>query len=206
MYEPSVVYHLYNHTINTELAFRSPENYLFFLRKMREYLLPIGDILCYCLMPTHFHMLFRPNELGCTPSASKRPHRFGEDLGQPAYQQQISHTLRIMLSGYTKALNKQEGRRGALFRGNTKKKTERLGLADVSLHIQTDRPFVLGIPYLIYCFHYIHLNPVKAGLVDVATAWPYSSAADFAGLRNGTLPNFDLVEELLSITRSPNLY
>ncbi|MFW6226795.1 MAG: hypothetical protein ACOC31_01700 [Bacteroidota bacterium] len=39
------------------------------------------------------------------------------------------------------------------------------------------------------CFNYIHQNPVKARLVSRETDWEYSSARDYAGLRNGSLVN-----------------
>ncbi|MBK8555522.1 MAG: hypothetical protein IPL65_07015 [Lewinellaceae bacterium] len=47
------------------------------------------------------------------------------------------------------------------------------------------------------CFHYIHKNPVRAGLASSAEAWEFSSAKDFAGLRNGSLCNYALAKELL---------
>ncbi len=53
--------------------------------------------------------------------------------------------------------------------------------------------------YLADCFAYIHNNPVKAGLVSVPESWPYSSYADYAGLRAGTLCNKELAYQLLGI-------
>jgi len=38
---------------------------------------------------------------------------------------------------------------------------------------------------------------VKAGLVKKAEDWKFSSAKDFAGLRNGTLCNKEKIQELL---------
>ena len=43
------------------------------------------------------------------------------------------------------------------------------------------------------CFFYIHQNPLNAGLVDKIEDWPYSSFLDYAGLRNGSLCNKELV-------------
>lgn len=51
--------------------------------------------------------------------------------------------------------------------------------------------------YAVQCFHYIHENAVKTGLCTVATDWLYSSARDYAGLRNGTLCNQALAKRLL---------
>jgi putative transposase len=50
--------------------------------------------------------------------------------------------------------------------------------------------------YLQTCFRYIHNNPVKAALVEKETDWEFSSARDFAFLRNGTLINRNLCDQL----------
>ena len=43
------------------------------------------------------------------------------------------------------------------------------------------------------CARYIHLNPVKAGLVRSAEDWEYSSYRDFVGLRDGKVPGPGIV-------------
>jgi len=50
-------YHLYNRGNNRGRIFFERENYLFFLRRLRKYLVPILDVVAYCLMPTHYHLL-----------------------------------------------------------------------------------------------------------------------------------------------------
>jgi len=51
--------------------------------------------------------------------------------------------------------------------------------------------------YAAYCFGYIHRNPTEAGLVVRDVDWEFSSARDYAGLRNGTLCNLELGREIL---------
>ena len=53
------------------------------------------------------------------------------------------------------------------------------GRAKIKLIHQND--YFLQVP------RYIHLNPVKAGLVARPEDWPYSNYRDFIGLRNGVL-------------------
>ena len=43
------------------------------------------------------------------------------------------------------------------------------------------RPGELG--YDFYCFHYIHQNPLMAGLVNNLEDWEFSSYPDFIGKR-----------------------
>ncbi|MBK8300479.1 MAG: transposase [Chitinophagaceae bacterium] len=40
---------------NQQRIFFKPENYLFFLKKVRQHIQPHCDILAWCLMPNHFH-------------------------------------------------------------------------------------------------------------------------------------------------------
>ena len=194
------VYHVYNQSINFEPIFRSEENYLFFLRKIRQHLLPVADVLCYCLMPDHFHLLLRPSEAGCQPSQIKRLHRRLENPTQDVYQQAFSHQLKIVLSSYTRAINRMYQRRGGLFRSGTKAKPAYIDFAPPGGFPNGVPPGML-IPYLVACFKYIHQNPVKAKLVLEPEDWPYSSAPDYAGIRDGTLCNYQLTEQLLGIRR-----
>jgi hypothetical protein len=45
----------------------------------------------------------------------------------------------------------------------------------------------------VHLSRYIHLNPVAAGLVRRLEDWEFSSYLEFVGLRNGTLPQPDVV-------------
>ena len=45
-------YHLYNLGNNRGRVFFERDNYLFFLRRVREYPVPVGELAAYCLMPT----------------------------------------------------------------------------------------------------------------------------------------------------------
>lgn len=55
-FEPESFYHIYNRGFNKAPVFYKPGNYVYFLKKVKE---PTHfcDVLAYCLMPTHFHLL-----------------------------------------------------------------------------------------------------------------------------------------------------
>jgi putative transposase len=180
-YEPENIYHLYNQGNNKQKIFYSDENYIFFIRKIRKYLLPHTDILAYCLMPNHFHILARIKPESCQKVLTKDKSKFNN------CNQIISHQIGIMLSSYTKAINKQEQRTGSLFRKRTKSK---------NCFVEAFRTQSSINDYLQMCFNYIHQNPVKAQLVSKSTDWVYSSALDYAGLRKGTLCNKALAKQL----------
>ncbi|MGB1217499.1 MAG: transposase, partial [Saprospiraceae bacterium] len=173
-FEPETIYHIYNQGNNKQTIFFNDENYLFFLKKMRKYLLPHCEVLAYCLMPNHFHWLVWVKE-----AESISPKRsLNEDIG-------------TMLSSYTRAINKRENRSGSLFRPKTKAKP-----FIINEFMTVDHKDWNKLDYANYCFQYIHQNPVKAQLVTKAEEWIYSSAKDYAGLRKGTLCNQVFTKEL----------
>jgi putative transposase len=74
--------------------------------------------------------------------------------------QALNRQIGIMLRSYTRALQRQEDFVGSLFQQGSKSREIDAG---------DDR-----------CIHYIHLNPVMAGLVDRVDAWPYSSIHEYS--------------------------
>lgn len=99
---PNNIYHIYNRGNNKQKIFFSNKNYLFFLQKIRTELKPYSDIICYCLMPNHFHFMVSTY------------NKFDEE--------KFSTGFKILLSSYTKAINIQENRSGSLFQQNSKAK------------------------------------------------------------------------------------
>jgi putative transposase len=141
-------YHVFNRGVNREPIFPRKENWPFFLKRLQDYASPDeADIIAYCLMPNHYHLLV------CLKSDD-----FGPKVMQP------------FTVSYTKAVNKQNNRVGPLFQGPFHAKL-----------IKKD-------PHLLQLSRYIHLNPVRAGLVDRPEDWVYSSYPDYLGLRGGKIP------------------
>ena len=210
-YLPNQIYHIFNQGNNKQKVFFNDENYLYFLRKMRQQLLPLVDILCYCLMPNHFHWLVYTREEACLPNkAGKKRKLYGTELEgnlelpsnvhkNADEQQVLSAAIGIIIGGYSRGINKQEGRSGSLFRGKTKAKN---GIIDGLITIDGRNShlfFQAENNYSYTCFNYIHENPAEAGLARSPEDWVYSSARDYAGLRNGTMCNQELARKLLNI-------
>ena len=115
------------------------------------------------------------------------------------FQQNLSLAIGTLLSGYTKAINRQKNRSGSLFRGKTKAKN---GIIDGFITVEGKNSNLFFKPQNDYgrtCFYYIHNNSCEAGLVDKPTDWIFSSARDFAGLRSGTMCNQELAKKLLLV-------
>jgi putative transposase len=183
-YTPGHIYHVYNRGNNKQTLFYNRDNYLFFLKKVRQHIRPHCEIINYSLMPNHFHFLIYANEHTITPAENK-------DVSAPTnYPNKTKFTegLRIALSSYTQAINKQEQRTGSLFTQNTKRK-----------QVSDDW---MSLDYRICCFSYIHQNPVSSNLVNQAEDLEFSSYRDYVGLRNGTLCNIELGFQLMRFDRT----
>ena len=88
-------YHLYNRGVNRGPIVFCDENWGFFIRRLRRYFTPDhAEILAYCLMPNHYHLLV---------------YLKTDDLGQ--------RVMQPLSVSYTKAINKQQRRVGPLFQG-----------------------------------------------------------------------------------------
>ncbi len=56
---PGNYYHVYNKAVTDNQLFIEEKNYHFFLTKIKKYLLDCVDVLAYCLMPNHYHLLIQ---------------------------------------------------------------------------------------------------------------------------------------------------
>ena len=100
IYEEGNYYHIYNRGCNKEKIFFCSENYGYLIRRMKKYQKEyFVNIIAFCLMPNHFHFLLQQK--------SSIP---------------LSDWLRVLFSGYTLAVNKQQNRIGTLFEGKLKKR------------------------------------------------------------------------------------
>ncbi len=142
---PDGFYHIYNRGIDKKLIFKSPENYRFFLRKLKKYANGYFKIYSYCLLGNHFHLLVQINEFSERKLAEKSTH----DL--------VSHQLKKLFQSYSLAFNVQHNRTGGLFQTPYK------------------RVKINGEIHLRKIIHYIHLNPQKHAIIDDFANWKWSS-------------------------------
>lgn len=91
-------YHVFNRGNQRENIFFEKDNYHFFLKKFRPYIEKHAEILCYCLMPNHYHFLLSPID------------------------DRFSKQMQNFTISYVKAINKRCNRVGHLFQGNFKAK------------------------------------------------------------------------------------
>ena len=160
-------YHIYNRGNNRQSIFFELENYHYFLQRIKKYLFPVMDVVVYCLMPTHYHLLGRPKQLKTSQTS--------EVLKTPEVS--VSRAMQKLGISYTKAINKRFDRVGALFQGAFQAKH----IAHIN-HIKN------------LCI-YIHTNPVKDSLVDLPEDWPHSNYLEWLGEREGTLVDHNFIQQ-----------
>ncbi|MCK9206716.1 MAG: hypothetical protein M0P66_06345 [Salinivirgaceae bacterium] len=201
-FEKNHLYHIFNQGNNRQRIFFKEENYLFFLQKIKTHICPFADVLAWCLMPNHFHLMVRVNAVELPTEGFAQSETLGsqnEVLG--IRQRTFNESIGIMLRAYTNAINKQEKISGSLFRKATKAECLNCpsGITPSFYNTRSGTFIPVDDPAKHYpqvCFNYIHQNPVKAHLVSKAEDWPFSSYRDVIGVRNGMLINRRLIDEL----------
>jgi len=168
---PNQYYHFYNRGNNRQVVFFERDNYLYFLRGVQKYLCGQVDVLAYCLMPTHYHILGRVKR-----AETSEFFKNSEVLG-PEVSAMVSKAMMRLGVSYTKAINKRFSRVGALFQGQFQGKP------------------ISTYSHLLNLCVYIHANPVKDGLVAEPEDWEFSNYLEWMGMRNGKLVNRAFVRE-----------
>jgi putative transposase len=184
----SDIFHVYNRGNNSQRIFFNRNNYLYFLDKVKEYILPYADIIAWCLMPNHFHFMIEVlhEELPISTHRVTSSHPVSK-------LRSLNDSIAIMLRSYTRAINIQENRTGALFQEGTKSIC--LSLHELSPAYFRTASGIVGnislpeVEYLNICYNYIHQNPAKNGLVKKPEDWEFSSYRDYFCGRNGSFVN-----------------
>ena len=211
------VFHIYNQGNDKKQIFFYRENYEYFLWKLKKHLTLFGDVISWCLMPNHFHLLIRINQIEISRQEyfkhsfsienERRLYYFGEkarliENSEDYYQAikgqiSVNQSIGIMLGSYTQAINRRYSKTGSLFRKRCKAKDGML----VNLEYDHFRDWCSNPKdYITTVFHYIHDNPRKAGLVPTILDWEWSSVQDyrFPNRVNNILTNVEVGKTLVT--------
>ena len=180
---PEKSYHVYNQGNNHERLFHENAYYNAFLELYKSYIVPHCHTICWCLMPNHFHFLIH------TDARVKELKKQGGLFLDP-----VTNGFRKTLSAYSHQFNLQNDRSGALFRPKTKAKC-------ITDEAPTEKAGLSVSDYFAKCFHYIHENPVVAGLVSLPGEWEWSSYIDYIGENKDSFCNRKLAYKLLATER-----
>lgn len=164
-FESEHIYHIYTHGNANDLIFLENKNYYFFLRKLSKYIVPIADVLAYCLMSNHFHLLVKfrsDSDIQNYQKSLMKDKEIHCIVDHKFLMQQFSN----FLNSYSKSFNKAYNRKGTLFINFLQRKK----VEDES--------------YLLNLVHYIHNNPINHGFANCISDWEFSSYNSYLKLHS----------------------
>ena len=115
------VYHLTDHAVNKNNVFVVADNYWYFLSRYAHFTPQVCDTYAYCQMPNHFHIAVKVKTraaLLLSPPQLLDNWKLSKSSTDKDFQNRVSKQFANLFSSYTQSLNKQQGREGALFKGN----------------------------------------------------------------------------------------
>ena len=181
--KPEFHYHIYNHSVGKENLFTDDADYVYFLLKLKEYIVPICDVLCYCLMPNHFHLVLRIKdeiEIRNVISSKSSGHATSINKHETVDEYFSNHLSRVFsnfFNTYSKHFNFKAKRQGALFKRAFMRKE------------------ITEMKYLLNLICYVHQNPVSAGFAFKLPEWKYSSYNAIIGQH----PTLILKEDVINL-------
>lgn len=146
-------YHIYNRANNSMPLFYNATNYFLFLKLLRDYLYNYAEVLTYCLIPNHFHLLIKTYQKILIQEKDElisinNPEIIGA---------KISEQFRQMFIRYSYLIKSQENIKGSIFQ----KPFKRVLIEDQSQLLKT--------------LFYIHYNPSKHNITGDYKLYRYSS-------------------------------
>jgi len=192
IFEENQLYHIYNQGNNRKKIFFNEKNYKLFQNKIEIFINPYADIIAWCLMPNHFHLMILVKDIELFYEEKSRKILTGSDISKNNLlkKRTLNQSIGILLRSYTRAINADNNLTGSLFRQTTKASAINSFKSFQPNFWKSKIAIFNMLPenqYPQVCFNYIHHNPVKAGLVRKDIDWEFSSARDYANLRNNSI-------------------
>ena len=154
---PNQIYHLFSRAIGNEKLFNTKENYYFFLQKLKQYTNPVCKVYTYSLLPNHFHLLVKIEEENNIIKHFETVKKKRFDIQLHSLPDFVMERFSNFLNSYTKAFNKVNNRKGALFLDYLKRSLS-----------NSDADFAAFIFYL-------HKNAVHHGITKSIGEWAFDS-------------------------------
>jgi len=198
-FEKDRIFHVYNQGNNRKKIFLSRSNYQLFHKKMDRFICPYADILAWCLMPNHFHLMILVKEVELFyEKKSKMLLNTSEIVNKSMCKKRaLNESIGIMLRSYTRIINAENEFTGSLFRKRSKANVIN-SFKGLQPNFWKSKIAIFNMlpenQYPQICFNYIHHNPVKAGLVSKDIDWEFSSARDYANLRSNGIVKKELAK------------
>jgi putative transposase len=142
---------------------------------------PYADLMCYCLMRNHFHLIVRfrsydeISDLIIKADITLVPGKLNV-ISDEKLTLFLSQQFSNYFNSYAKAYNMENFRRGALFKRAFRR-----------IPIQTD-------DYMMRLIRYVHQNPVSDCLAKTIEEWKYSSYSSILSINPTLIPRTEILE------------
>ena len=154
---PNHTYHLFSRAVGSEQLFLSPENYQFFLNKLKQHTSTVCSFYFYSLLPNHFHLMVRIHQEEILIQHFEEVKKKSYESSKHDISDFVMERFSNFLNSYTKSFNKVNSRKGGLFMDYMKRSL-----------VKCDDDFTAFV-------WYIHKNAVHHYLAKKIGEWPYDS-------------------------------
>lgn len=157
----NVFYHIYNRGVDKRVVFEDEKDYMRFINKLLEFNQNkekeslFVDIICFCLMPNHFHLILRP-----------------------IVENGITDFMRRLLTGYAMYFNIKYKRKGVLFETNYKS----ILIEDEEYLKHLSRYIHFNPKAIVSCENNFVENILPAS--EILKKYKWSSFLDYVGINN----------------------
>src|SRR5690606_25022373 len=177
-FEFGAIYHLFNKTIGGRKLFLGDMDYTRFLNKFDRYFGPYINLYAFCLIPNHYHFMFRVKTLEEINQNKLKYEGSKEAVTFLKIRTEIdpflTDQLRRWFSGTSLYMNKKYNVSGQLFLEKAKR-----------VSVKTEKK-------VFYLLCYIHHKPIHHGITNKYEDWPHSSYLKYLSLN----PDLGYVELL----------
>ena len=113
-------YHIFNRAIGNEKLFKNEPNYLYFLKRFKDYISPIANVYSYVLMPNHFHFLIEVKSKEIlydhyNTIETKKEKKTIVEKDQFDFNKFVMQQFSNFFNSYSKAFNKAHKRKGVVY-------------------------------------------------------------------------------------------
>ncbi|HQW11491.1 MAG TPA: hypothetical protein PLP06_05050 [Saprospiraceae bacterium] len=173
---PNNIYHLFSRAVGSEKLLLTPDNYFYFLNKLKQHTSSVCKIFCYTLLPNHFHIVAKIENEESIARHFKIVKKKAFNPAENDISDFIMERFSNLLNSYTKAFNKRESRKGALFMDYMRRSI-----------VSKESDFTTYV-------WYVHKNAVHHQLTKKVGDWPFDSYQILIGDSTTHLLRNDIVQ------------
>ena len=158
-YESGKIYHIYNHASSVDNLFQEENDCFNFLNKFYKYFGSCFDVLAYCLMPNHYHLIVKVKDKVSILNSLKNPDSKATIKlisGEIKIDEFIRDQFRRFHSSISLKYNLKYKRKGQLF-------------------LNRHKNVLVSSNNLIEKICYVHHNPIHHDFCNDYLDWKYSS-------------------------------